>query len=137
MKKQSWILILWIGVMIFPLNWLRRESIFIRQNFESAFQSEWVHVAAHLILFAGLVILLLFTMRMPQNGKTAVVIMTILLMVAFAQELLQLQVKGRGFGGPEWFDVGVDMIGGLIGWWVYQRVWGRRWIEKRTGTQSP
>ena len=47
MKKRTWILIGWIAAMIFPLNWLRRESSFVRQNFDSVFRAEWVHVVAH------------------------------------------------------------------------------------------
>ena len=116
--------------MIFPLNWLRKISSFVRHNFDSAFQAEWVHVVAHLVLFAGLVILAMLALRFPQNMKTAVLMTAILLAVAFAQEFLQLQVKGRAFGGPEMFDLGVDLIGGAIGWWLYGRLWGHRRLEE-------
>jgi hypothetical protein len=130
MKKRTWILIGWICAMVFPLNWLRRESNFVRQNFDSFFRAEWVHVVAHLILFAGLVILVLYALRLPQNRKTAALMTMILLAVALAQEILQLQVKQRAFAGPEWFDLGVDLVGGAIGWWFYGKVWGRRQVEK-------
>ena len=118
--------------MIFPLNWLRQESAFVRRNFDSAFQAEWVHVVAHLALFAGLVILLLYVLNLPQNIKTAVLVTVIVLVLATVQEILQLQVKGRDFGGPEWFDLGVDLVGGLFGWWVFKKFmaresWGRLW----------
>ena len=114
--------------MIFPLNWLRQESNFVRRNFDSVFRAEWVHVIAHLVLFAGLVILILAALRLPQNGKSAALVTVILLAVALAQEVLQLQVKARPFGGPEWFDLGVDLVGGAIGWWLYGKVQGRRRI---------
>lgn len=116
--------------MIFPLNWLRRESDFIRQNFDRAFQAEWVHIVAHLALFAGLVILVLWVLRSPQNMKTAFLVIISLLAVALAQELLQLQVKGRGFGGPEWFDLGVDLIGGMLGWGVYSKFLRKELAER-------
>lgn len=113
--------------MIFPLNWLRRESDFVRHNFDSVFLAEWAHVIAHLALFAGLVILVLYALRLPQNVKTALLVAAILLVVALLQEMLQLQVKGRAFGGPEWFDLGVDLVGGMIGWWIYGRLHRQRW----------
>ena len=116
--------------MIFPLNWLRQESVIVRRNFDSAFQAEWVHVVAHLALFAGLVILVLLALRLPQNIKTAALVTAFLLAVAVLQEVLQLQVKGRAFGGPEWFDLGVDLVGGLVGWWLYGRLWRRRQVEE-------
>jgi len=31
------------------------------------------------------------------------------------QELLQLPTKGRTFGWPEVFDLGVDLVGGMLG----------------------
>jgi VanZ family protein len=116
--------------MIFPLNWVRRESAFIRHNFDRVFHAEWVHVIAHLVLFSGLVVLALLAFRLPQNGRTAVILTAILLAVAVVQEVLQLQVKTRPFGGPEWFDLGVDLVGGMIGWWVYGKFWGRRRLKQ-------
>jgi hypothetical protein len=53
--------------------------------------------------------------------------------VAVTQEMLQLQVKARPFGGPEWFDLGVDLVGGAIGWWVHGKISKRRAFEKTRG----
>ena len=129
MKKQNWILILWIAAMIFPLNWLRRESAFVRQNFDAAFQAEWVHIVLHLILYAGLVVLLMWVLRLPPTTRSALVVLAILLGVALAQEFLQLQVKARPFGGPEWFDLGVDLVGGVLGWWVHGKLLRRSHLK--------
>jgi hypothetical protein len=133
MKNRKWILILWIAAIVFPLNWLRRESTFVRQNFDAAFQAEWVHIVMHLILFAGLVVLLLSALRLPRTPRSALVALVILLAVAVTQEMLQLQVKARPFGGPEWFDLGVDLVGGAIGWWVHGKISKRRAFEKTRG----
>ncbi|MEN8241228.1 MAG: hypothetical protein ABFS17_04865 [Chloroflexota bacterium] len=42
------------------------------------------------------------------------------------QEILHLQVKA--FGGPEWVDLGVNLVGGIVGWWVYGKLLGRRQV---------
>ena len=116
LMKRRIILFLWTAAMIFPLNWLRQESEFIRQRFDHVFAAEWVHIVSHLILFAGLVILAMQTLRLPLNSRSAMTVMVILFAVALLQEFFQLQVKGRGFELPEVFDLFVDIVGGLTGW---------------------
>lgn len=133
MKKRSWILFVWIAAMIFPLNWLRQESALVRRYLDAAFQAEWVHIVMHLMLYAVLVVLLLSALRLPRAGKSALLVTAILLVVALAQELLQLQVKQRAFAGPEWFDLGVDLVGGAIGWWLHGKLGERRKLKEAEG----
>lgn len=116
--------------MIFPLNGVRHKSAYVpeyfREYLRSIYHAEWAHIVGHLLVFGGLVVLALLVFRMPQNRRTAIILTVILLGVALAQEALQLQWKGRAFGWPEVFDLGVDLVGGMLGWWLYGKLWGRR-----------
>jgi VanZ family protein len=107
---------LWLLVLLFPLNWLREESPFIRRYFDALFMMEWVHVLAHLFIYAGLVMLIFSTFKLELNLKTALLLVGIILLVGGVQEYFQLLVKGHGFGGEEVFDLGVDLAGGALGW---------------------
>lgn len=119
--KRKLFLFAWLFAMVFPLNWLRQEVGFIRRRFDPLFAAEWIHVVAHLVLFAGLVLLLWFVFNFPFNSRTAFMIGGLILLVGVIQEILQLQVKGRGFGWPEVFDLNVDLNGAALGYLI---AWG-------------
>jgi hypothetical protein len=125
--------------MIFPLNWIRNKSAYVpeyfREHLRDIYHAEWAHIVGHLVVFSGLVILSLLIFRLPQNRRTAIILTVILLAVALVQEALQLQWKGRAFGWPEMFDLGVDLVGGMIGWWLYGRLWGRRQVANKQSGQ--
>jgi hypothetical protein len=120
--KQKLILVFWVLAILFPLNWLRQESAFIRRYFDALFMMEWVHVLTHLLIYAGLVLLVFSTFKLDLNLKSAILLVGVILAVGGAQEVFQLQVKGRAFGTPEVFDLGVDLVGGALGWlYLYWR----------------
>jgi hypothetical protein len=125
--------------MIFPLNAVRNKSALVpeyfREYLRAIYHTELAHIIGHLVVFSGLVILALLIFRLPQNRKTAIILTIILLGVALAQEALQLQWKGRAFGWPEMFDLGVDFVGGMLGWWLYSRLWGRRRVAGKQSGQ--
>jgi glycopeptide antibiotics resistance protein len=108
----------WLLGMLFPLNWLRDRMPVIRRNFDFIFAPEWVHVIAHVALFAGLVILIAHTFHLKGGIKDTAVIFLVLLAVALLQETLQLPAKHRPPGWAEVFDLGIDLVGGLLGWWI-------------------
>ena len=74
-----------------------------------------MHILAHLILFSGLVVLIGRTFKLHLNWQTAVVLLAAILLTAGVQEVFQLQAKERGFGWPEVFEIGVDLMGGVVG----------------------
>ena len=47
--------------------------------------------------------------------RSVIGVLGLVLIVGGLQELLQLPVKGRAFGWPEIFDLGVDLLGGILG----------------------
>ena len=119
MDKRKIFLVLWLVGMLFPLNLIWKLSEYILQAINALVQSELSHVVGHTILFGGLVILLLYIFDLPLTRRTAVLMALNVLAVGLLQEFFQLQFKARGFGWPEIFDLGVDLVGGVLGWVVY------------------
>ena len=120
MDKQKILLVVWLMGILVPLNWLERFVSYLRQIYWMMTGSEPVHVIGHLILFSGLVILILHVFQLPLNWCTAIWLTLLVLAMGLGQEYFQLQVKGRPFGGPEVFDLIVDLVAGGIGWAAYQ-----------------
>lgn len=118
--KKIHILVLWLCATLFPLNWLRRQSALARHYFDAAFSAEWVHVVLHLLLYAGLVILIINTFNLPLTRRTALILVGIILAVATVQELFQLLSKTRSWNWWDSFDLLVDLLGGAIGWGLYR-----------------
>jgi len=113
--KPRLLLFLWLAGMMTPLNWLQKEFAVLLRPFNFLIAPEWVHILAHLILFSGLAVLIVRTFKLHLNWQTAVVLLVAILLTAGVQEVFQLQAKERGFGWPEVFDIGVDLMGGVVG----------------------
>ncbi|KAA3643286.1 MAG: hypothetical protein DWQ07_22485 [Chloroflexi bacterium] len=101
--------------MVFPVALFRRIPQ-IRPIMDTLIGTEVMHWIAHSVLFAGLVILLAYAFKLPLTLKNVALLLFAVLIVGAAQEAFQLiATKHRPPGFPELFDLGVDMIGGLIG----------------------
>lgn len=120
MDKRKLFLVLWLVGMIFPLNLVWELSYHVRRVFDALISSELSHVIGHLILFSGLVFLLMYIFELAPTRRSALILTAVVLAVGLLQEYFQLQVKHRPFGPPEIFDLGVDLIGGMIGWMLYR-----------------
>ncbi len=120
MDKRKWFLLFWLAAMLFPYNIFLKYSNKVQSAVSFVVSSELAHVIGHTLLFAGMVVLVLHIFHLPLNGRTAFLLALGVLIVGLGQEFFQLQVKERSFGGPEVFDLAVDMVGGALGWWVYR-----------------
>ena len=120
MEKRKIFVLLWLIAILIPINWIGQIVDTLRQGFHVANQSELAHVVVHMIMFGGSVFLILYIFKLPLNRRTAVFLGGLLLALAMGQELLQLQVKQRGFGWPETFDLFVDLAGAILGWFAYR-----------------
>ncbi len=116
--KRKLLVLIWFLAILFPLNWLRRESGFVRRHFDVLFNLEIMHILMHLLLFGGLVVLVVRVFQLPLNWQTALLLLFVILVTGLMQEGLQLLVKQRHFGWAEVFDLGVDLAGGTIGWCI-------------------
>jgi glycopeptide antibiotics resistance protein len=117
--KRKLPLFVWLSGTIFPLNWLRQESSFLRRHFDHLFTPEWIHIIGHLVLFSILAILFLWTFSLPFNLKTVIFLLSILLIIGGVQEFFQLTIKRRSFGWPEAFDLWIDLVGGMMGVFLF------------------
>lgn len=121
--KRYMILVAWIAGILFPLAWVGKLLPGVRSSFgpivRPYISPEWVHVVVHTALFAGLVLLLAFTLRLKRNLWSFLFLVIVVAAFGLGQEGLQLVAKGRSFGWPEMFDLVVDMLGGLLGWLLW------------------
>lgn len=127
MDKRKLFALFWLVAMIFPYSRLLPYWDDLRRAFWRLFASELAHVIGHLFLFSIFTALVLAVFQLPLDWRSAVLVAGVVLLVGVGQELLQLQVKGRAFGGPEVFDLGVDLVGGALGWQLarWMRHYGR------------
>lgn len=107
------IALLWIVGMLCPFESLGRYSRDYHAVFAYVFRAEWVHVAAHAALFAGLAYLL--ARLLPATRYRYPVILVVIVGVAVGQESIQLWTRHRSLGAPERFDFVVDLCGAAIG----------------------
>ena len=120
MDKRKIILLIWLAAILVPINWIGRIAYYLRRGFWMALGFEPAHVIGHLILFGGLVFLLVHLFQLPLNRRSAIVLSLLVLALGVGQEIVQLQIKERGFGWPEIFDLVVDLTGGTLGWLAYR-----------------
>jgi hypothetical protein len=125
MRKQLFLLI-WLAGILFPIAWIGRFSSWFQGYFEVLFAREWVHIVMHILLFAGLAILILFASDLPLTWKGLGGILLITLAVGVVQEILQ-QISGH-IPDLRWnslLDLGVDLGGAILGFSaviIYQKL---------------
>ncbi len=131
--KRKWLLLLWLVGILAPMAWLARFIPGYDQLFNFVFGPVWMHWLSHALLFAVLAFLLL-TLLVPQEGRRwprVAMVLGIVLLTAFAQERIQLWYKARAWGGDEWFDLGVDLMGATAGLLAWASARARRWAWGR------
>ncbi len=120
MDKRKILIFLWLAGILFPYNWFGRGADVLRHAVRMAVGSEPAHIAGHLVLFGGLIVLVLHGVQIPFTRRSAICLAVLVLAIGLGQEYFQLQIKQRSFGWPEIFDLGVDLIGGALGWTAYR-----------------
>ena len=113
------ILLVWIALIIFPvagLGWLY-PGLLVR--FNRIFRSDAAHVLLHAALFAGLVILLLAALKIKPGVRAITVSFLAILIVAALQEWLQALSQGFFPFLGALYDLGVDFLGGVVGYGLY------------------
>jgi len=123
MMNRKWLLIFWLLGMLAPMAWLARFIPGYNALFEFVFAPAWMHWVSHAFLF-GVLSFLLLTLLAPRDAlrpSRLLLVLGVILAAAILQEAIQLGYKHRAWGGDEWFDLGVDLIGALLGalaWWI-------------------
>jgi VanZ family protein len=118
--RRTILLLLWLAGLIFPLSWLGRFSPAYQRTFDRVFGAEWMHVVTHALLFAGLAILLVYTLRLPLRLRSALAIASLALLTGMLQEAFQIFSRQVSLGDSlvlrmAIFDLWVDLSGALAG----------------------
>ena len=115
MLRSRLVLLLWLLGILFPMAWLGRFSPAYRRAFEAIFAPEWMHWFTHALLFGGLVALFVIVLRLNLDRKTALIALALVFGVGFLQEVFQALSQGSFSLAGSVFDLGVDLVGGLLG----------------------
>ena len=114
--KRNLFLTSWTLGILFPMGWFVRTSPVGYRLFNTMFSPAWTHIFMHSLLFAVLAALLMQSLYCRLAARRAVpVVLALVLGAALLQEGIQLFSEQRVLHGDNFFDIGVDMLGGAFG----------------------
>ena len=119
MLRSRLVLLLWLLGILFPMAWLGRFSPAYRRTFEAIFAPEWMHWFTHALLFGGLAALFVLVLRLNPDRKTTWMVIALTLSAGVLQESFQAFSQGSFSLSGSVFDLGVDLVGGLLGLLIY------------------
>jgi VanZ family protein len=122
MRSYGWLTVL-ILVILFPVARVAGFNPFLDRLFNQAFHPDWIHVVSHTLLFAALAALL--AAQIHPNPSRLPRILAISLLVGSLQEVIQLAAAGRHPGLGELYDLGVDLAGALLGYFLSTTIFPR------------
>ena len=112
--KRNLFLILWILGILMPMAWLVRPSPMAYRLFNTLFSPAWMHIVMHTLLFAVLGALLIQRLSGTFARRIGFTL-ALVLGAAILQEGFQLLSRQSVLHPDNLFDIGVDMLGGLLG----------------------
>jgi predicted MFS family arabinose efflux permease len=139
MRIKIMLVILLLGI-IFPMHSIGQLSTLYKRIFDSVFEPEWMHIAMHTALFAGLAAILTLVTRPPWRAMTLMLVCGLILGAGILQEIFQWLTQDKAVPlmialRSSAFDLGVDLSGGLLGiavlFWVDKVFASNRLLDKR------
>ncbi|MDE0462741.1 MAG: hypothetical protein OXH93_10040 [Caldilineaceae bacterium] len=112
--KRNLFLVFWIVGILMPMAWLVRPSPVAYRIFNTLFSPAWMHILMHGLLFAVLGALLMQRLSGTPARRVGLTL-TLVLAAAILQEGFQLLSRQSILHPDNLFDIGVDMLGGLLG----------------------
>ena len=112
--KRNLFLVFWIIGILMPMAWLVRPSPVAYRIFNTLFSPAWMHILMHSLLFAVLGALLMQRLSGKPTRRVGLTL-TLVLAAAILQESFQLLSRQSVLHPDNLFDIGVDMLGGLLG----------------------
>jgi len=128
--KRNLVLAFWIFGILFPMGWFIRVSPLGYRLFNDLFSPQWMHIFMHSLLFAVLGVLLMQRLSGTLARRVGLTL-AFVLCAAILQEGFQLLSRQAVLHPDNLFDIGVDMLGGLLG--VLAVLASRRLAEKWAG----
>ena len=132
MKRNLFLLFWTIGILM-PVAWLLRTSPVAYRIFNTQFSPVWMHILMHSLLFAVLGALLMQRLSGTLARRVGLTL-ALVLVAAILQEGFQLLSRQSVLHPDNLFDIGVDMLGGLLGLSV---VLAFRKIEAKRARRHP
>ena len=111
-------LALWVIGILFPMAWIGKHSTKFLQVFDAIFAPEWMHWVMHAFLIAGLAVFVLKAIVRRVSICSFGLVLGITLVVAGLQEGWQVISGVQILGWNSLFDLGVDMVGAVIGFGI-------------------
>ena len=112
--KRNLFLVFWIVGILMPMAWLVRPSPVAYRIFNTLFSPAWMHILMHSLLFAVLGALLMQRLSGTPARRVGLTLILVLA-AAILQESFQLLSRQSVLHPDNLFDIGVDMLGGLLG----------------------
>ena len=127
--KRHLLLILWTVGILTPMAWLVRPSPAAYRLFNTLFSPAWMHIFMHSLLFAVLGALLMQRLSGTLARRVGLTL-ALVLGAAILQEGIQLLSRQSVLHPDNLFDIGVDMLGGLLGILVVlaSRKFAAKWV---------
>ncbi len=121
-----------LAFALFPFGWLTKYSDFADRLIDTLFPNEAAHAVGHSLLFLaiGAALLAVFPALRRRPGRY----FGLVLLVAVAQEGLQLLYKRRPVVINDITDIGVDLVAAGVMfalWYMWMRAAGRAAAEQR------
>jgi hypothetical protein len=114
-RTRLWLLLLWLVGILFPAAWLGKVWPAYGSIFNRLFAPEWMHLAMHALLFAGLIVLLVTVLRLRLTRQIGLVLLGMALLVGLLQESSQLWAGVQVLRWNSLFDLGIDLLGAGLG----------------------
>ena len=115
MKRKGLVILIavWVIGILFPMAWASGSSPVLNLWFERIFSPPWMHVVMHAGLYAVLAVMGVTLAH--QFGRPLYFSLLGVVLIGIIQEVIQTALAGRAIGSGELFDLGVDLLGGLLG----------------------
>ncbi len=124
-NRLSLLVLLWLAGILFPVAWLASQWPPSARIFRKLTDAEWVHVFMHLLLYLILSFVLSRLSPLAPDLRKAGLILALVLMIGLLQETIQVILQGRLLGPGEYYDLLIDLGGGILGyglWHIFQHL---------------
>lgn len=134
--KRNLLLLFWTIGILMPVAWLVRPSPVAYRIFNTLFSPVWMHILMHSLLFAVLGALLMQRLSGTPARRVGLTL-ALVLGAAILQESFQLLSRQSVLHLDNLFDIGIDMLGGLLGLsavLVFRKIAARRAAQTQVPT---